>query len=342
MDKDSARAKLRTVLCELYKESTDIRRIAADAGLDTGSVRFDQAIVNIWQNTLIEAENRKGIDKLLDVISEGEYSENTELQTAINDYRNAQGAITDQKHPLKRNSDSLIKNRLLAISGITIALIIVIIYLLRLNNFNLEINVTDSLTNEALSGATVRIEIEGSEERLEQTTDMDGSITIPIPAIYAGKPAVLDIQAAGYEALPTQTIILSPGMPPITVTLTGMPKPSIMRITLVSRKLGEKTIDINESASIPVELLPVKGDEDIEVSVRVLDQYGNMIVSEALQYSWQLCCDDNRNVPPTNPQIDTWTFSPPTDLLTETLTISVSTRANESISVTLPFTITER
>lgn len=127
-----------------------------------------------------------------------------------------------------------------------------------------------------------------------------------------------------------------------TPTLTSMLQQLI--VTVSNERLGrtDSTVVMVTESSPPLDLIPVKGGAPVTVTIQALDQDGNTIPPGTLSYHWELCCYDPKNTPPGDTQSHTWLFRPPTDLLTETLSIRVSGQAGFNITAVIPFTITIR
>ena len=129
--------------------------------------------------------------------------------------------------------------------------------------------------------------------------------------------------------------------PTPTLTNTLIPVIHTMMITISRGSSEEVTIRVNEPFSLLNSIL-AKGDAPITITVQAYDQHGNVIAPDTLSYDWESCCEDLTNQPPGDTQTHAWRFRPPTYLLTETITITVSDKANRQIVATIPFTITER
>ncbi len=115
-------------------------------------------------------------------------------------------------------------------------------------------------------------------------------------------------------------------------------------ITIANEKFKDYVVSsmiTMTASSSPLDLISVKGDTPVTVTIQAIDQYANVISPNVLKYQWELCCKDSRNNP-NDIQTPVWRFQPPTYLLTETLTIKVSNEIDHGIIATIPFTITVR
>ncbi|MEM7534418.1 MAG: COR domain-containing protein [Chloroflexota bacterium] len=73
--------KIRHVLSQLYPAENDIRRVMADAGLDTSRIIWGASVSNQWQAALTEAEHSGRMQSLMDVVM-AEYGDNPALKAA--------------------------------------------------------------------------------------------------------------------------------------------------------------------------------------------------------------------------------------------------------------------
>jgi hypothetical protein len=94
-------------------------------------------------------------------------------------------------------------------------------------------------------------------------------------------------------------------------------------------------------ASTLLEAHPVKGDSPVTVEVHAFNIIGKEISPDALNYHWELCCDDKQNKTPYDSRLPNWKFEPPTYISTETLTIIVSNKNRCSVKAEIHFKITD-
>jgi hypothetical protein len=86
MDNQTAFAKLRNVLAELYPDETSARVVVDDAGLDPALISFSSQARNNWHDILTEARNQGKTNRLLTAVLR-DYGENRDLQGACAAYR---------------------------------------------------------------------------------------------------------------------------------------------------------------------------------------------------------------------------------------------------------------
>lgn len=100
MNKRQALRQMRNELAALYPLEDDQMRVAEDAELDLGFIRFSQKPVNVWGHILREADDSGKMEALVAVV-EGEYPLPPRLQEALADYRQVVEAGTPDPDPNK-------------------------------------------------------------------------------------------------------------------------------------------------------------------------------------------------------------------------------------------------
>lgn len=79
-------AALRNILAYLYSDEFTIRRVIADAGINSARVQFNSTAENIWHSVLTEAEKNGQVNKLF-TLAQHEYKRNAELQDTLRSYQ---------------------------------------------------------------------------------------------------------------------------------------------------------------------------------------------------------------------------------------------------------------
>jgi len=80
--------ELRTILAELYADEASMRRITADAGIDSSRVTFGISAQNCWHSILTEAHKTHQLDALLTIVAH-EYGSNQKFRATYELYRRA-------------------------------------------------------------------------------------------------------------------------------------------------------------------------------------------------------------------------------------------------------------
>lgn len=85
---------LRALLAKLYPEAADIRRVAADAGVNLSRVAMEAKAVNMWHALLDECEKEDKLTDLLTVAA-GDYPHNQALATVLADHQHELLPLSD-------------------------------------------------------------------------------------------------------------------------------------------------------------------------------------------------------------------------------------------------------
>lgn len=90
-------ADLRNIFAELYPDESGVRRVIADAGIDSSRIVFNAAAIDRWHSVLVEAEKIGRVDALLQVV-EQEYGSNRKFRSACDTYRQESGQTSYERN----------------------------------------------------------------------------------------------------------------------------------------------------------------------------------------------------------------------------------------------------